>query len=138
MPFPSISMPYPSSSQVPVLSPPLETSASSNSDAESPKTLTTKRSPSWSTLEETLIRIYKEEVGGLRKKGKKGQTMWAIIAEKLEKEMKVLEVNSSRMPQRVKEKFFNLTRHYKQAKEKKLNVLEREVTTWRPAPILRF
>lgn len=119
MPFPSISMPYPSSSQVPALSPPLETSASSNSHAESPKTSTTKRSPSWSTLEEeTLIRIYKEEVEGLRKKGKKGQTMWAIIAEKLEKEMKALEVNSSRTPQRVKEKFFNLTRHYKQAKDK--------------------
>lgn len=120
MPFPSISMPYPSSSQVPALSAPLETSASSiNSDVESPKTSTTKRSPSWSTLEEvTLIRIYKEEVEGLRKKGKKGQTMWAIIAEKLEKEMKALEVNSSRTPQRVKEKFFNLTRRYKQAKDK--------------------
>ena len=80
-------MPYPSSSQVLALSPPLETSASSNNDTESPKT-STKRSPSWSTLEEeTLIRIYKEEVEGLRKKGKNGQTMWAIIAEKLAKEM---------------------------------------------------
>jgi len=46
-----------------------------NSDTEPSKT-TTKRSPSWSSLEEeTLIRIYKEEVEGLRKKGKKGQTM---------------------------------------------------------------
>ena len=44
--------------------------------------------------------------------------MWAIIAEKLEKEMKALEVNSSRTPQRVKEKFFNLTHRYKQAKDK--------------------
>ena len=98
--------------------PPLEISASSNNDTESPKTSTTKRSSSWSTLEETRIRIYKEEVEGLQRKGKKGQTLWAIRAEKLEKEMKALEVNSSRTPQRVKEKFFNLTRHYKQAKDK--------------------
>jgi len=89
-----------------------------NSDTEPSKT-TTKRSPSWSSLEEeTLIRIYKEEVEGLRKKGKKGQTMWAIIAEKLTKEMSELEVDTSRTPQRVKEKFFNLTRRYKQAKDK--------------------
>ena len=44
--------------------------------------------------------------------------MWAIIAKKLEKEMEVLEVNSSRMPQRVKGKFFNLTCCYIQAKAK--------------------
>jgi len=44
--------------------------------------------------------------------------MWAIIAEKLTKEMSELEVDTSRTPQRVKEKFFNLTRRYKQAKDK--------------------
>ena len=40
--------------------------------------------------------------------------MWAIIAEKLT-EMSELEVDTSRMPQRV---FFNFTRRYKQAKDK--------------------
>ena len=104
-------MPYPSSSQVPALSPPLVTS--SNINTESPKT-STKRSPSWSTIEEeNLIRIYKEEVESLQKKGEnreKGQTMWATIAEKLAKEMSEPRVNSSRTPQRVKDKFFNLIR----------------------------
>ena len=59
-----------------------------------------------------------EALGKRGKKGKKGQTMWAIIAEKLEKEMKELEVNSSRMPQKIKEKSFNLTCRYMQAKDK--------------------
>lgn len=77
-PFPSIgAMPYPSSSQAVVAAtPPLQLSpmpASStvtNSNTEPSKT-TTKRSPSWSYLEEeTLIRIY-EEVEGLKKKEKR-------------------------------------------------------------------
>ena len=69
--------------------------------------------------EETLIRIYKEEVEGLRKQGKKGQTVWSIVAEKLEENMRELGLKSNgRTPQRVKEKFFNLTRRYKQAKDK--------------------
>ena len=119
MPSPSISMPYPSSSEVSAIGPPLETSTSSNSEAESPKNLA-KRSPSWSTLEEeSLIRIYKEEVEGLRKKGgKRPDNVGYYSREIKEKEMKELEVNSSRTPQRVKEKFFNLTCRYKQAKDK--------------------
>lgn len=45
--------------------------------------------------------------------------MWSIVAEKLEENMRELGLkNNGRTPQRVKEKFLNLTRRFKQAKDK--------------------
>ena len=91
---------------------PVSGSAAASTSASVPK-----RFPAWSDLEEeTLIQTYKDEVEGLRKKRKKGQTMWAIIAEKLKESMKEFGRSNDRTPQKVKEKFFN--RHYKQAKDK--------------------
>ena len=93
---------------------PVSGSAATRTSASAPK-----RSPAWSDLEEeTLIQIYKDEVEGLRKKGKRGQTMWAMIAGKLEESMKEFGCSIDRTPQKVKEKFFNLMRRYKQAKDK--------------------
>ncbi|KAK3749299.1 hypothetical protein QZH41_020083 [Actinostola sp. cb2023] len=79
-----------------------------------------ERAPAWTTQEEeALIRLYKAELEISQKTGKKSQTMWTAIAEKLELELKELGFpTNDRSAQKVKEKFFNTLRRYKQCKDK--------------------
>ena len=53
----------------------------------------------------------------MRKKGKKGQVLWQEICHKLKQECQDLEIVSDRTWQKCKEKFFNLSKKYKRAKD---------------------
>ena len=114
--------PQPSVYPSPITEPSPSTSALVATTSATAKSETAKaRAPAWSFLEEeTRILIYKAEAESNKgQKGKRPATVWATIAEKLEGQAKELGFAShGRSAQKVKEKFFNLLRRYKQAKDK--------------------